>query len=375
MIRLLARQSIGLLVGAGAMLAMVMIAPTAAARWREAPAETGAATVVAAAPATPMLHYQGSLLDPATARPKADGDYPMSFRLYEAASGGSPLWTESKNVTVSRGLFATLLGDTTALNLAVFDGRELYLGVTVGSDPEATPRQPIAFVAHAIYAANADKLGGQAAAAFAPAAHTHDGAAITAGIVAEARIDPAIARDSEIMPIVVSNGGAGSGVDADLLDGLDSSQVIAAARSPLKFVEWTESFSVSTERRYFTANHLQVTPPANGVLLIQGRMRYNCPGNVTTQSLFGAFVSTAGGAPTSATGFTPGSAVVMGHAHRLEDSVNGGDFNPHVVFFPYAVTGGTTYHIWLGANGVNATNNACSASSPRIIATFHSDGL
>ena len=56
---------------------------------------------------------------------------------------------------------------------------------------------------------------------------TGDGAGLTSlnannlssGTVPEARIDAAIARDSEIMPAVLANDGPGSGLDADLLDG------------------------------------------------------------------------------------------------------------------------------------------------------------
>lgn len=70
---------------------------------------------------------------------------------------------------------------------------------------------------------DADLLDGQHASAFATAAHTHSGADITSGIVSETRIDAAIARDSEVFSIVTANDGPGSGLDADLLDGQHSS--------------------------------------------------------------------------------------------------------------------------------------------------------
>jgi hypothetical protein len=145
------------------------------------------------------------------------------------------LWTESKSVAVSKGLFTTLLGDTTALDLTQFDGRELYLGVSVGADPEAAPRQRIAFVAYSLYAANANKLDGQEATAFAPVSHNHDGGAIVSGAVAEPFIDPAIARDGEIMPIVLGSDGAGSTLDADQLDGQDSTAFAAAGHTHSQF--------------------------------------------------------------------------------------------------------------------------------------------
>jgi|CXWL01.1.fsa_nt_gi hypothetical protein len=69
---------------------------------------------------------------------------------------------------------------------------------------------------------NADLLDGNDVSAFALAAHTHDGADIVSGIVTEPRIDPLIARDAEVLPIVLAGDGSGSGLDADLLDSLNS---------------------------------------------------------------------------------------------------------------------------------------------------------
>lgn len=190
-------------------------------------AATQATVLRAVTVTTPVISYQGRLLDPATGQPKPDGGYTMSFSLYNVATGGGPLWTESKSVAVNKGLFNTLLGDITLLPAPLFNGQELYLGITVGSDPETTPRQRLAHVAYAIHAAdasNADALDGLDSTAFALANHTHDGSAITTGTVAEARIDPTIARVANIMPKVLGNDGAGSGLDADLIDGHDSSE-------------------------------------------------------------------------------------------------------------------------------------------------------
>ncbi|MFZ4662757.1 MAG: hypothetical protein ACOYNY_37475 [Caldilineaceae bacterium] len=135
---------------------------------------------------TPVIAYQGRLLDPVTGQPKVDGAYVMAFNLYTVATGGAPVWTESKSIQVNKGLFSTLLGDVAPLTLSIFNGQDLYLGVTVGSDPEAAPRQRIGHAAYAIYAqsaatsanatsaANADLLDGQDATAFATALHQHD---------------------------------------------------------------------------------------------------------------------------------------------------------------------------------------------------------
>jgi hypothetical protein len=103
----------------------------------------------AAVALNPVLQYQGRLSNPSTGDP-INGVQQMSFRLYDVANGGSALWTETKNVQVSGGLFSTALGDTTPLSQNLFNGQALWLGVTVGADLEAVPRQPLMAVAYAL---------------------------------------------------------------------------------------------------------------------------------------------------------------------------------------------------------------------------------
>ncbi|RLT36632.1 MAG: hypothetical protein DWI57_14560 [Chloroflexi bacterium] len=165
---------------------------------------------------THVLSYQGRLADPTTGAPKADGSYSMTFRIYDAATGGTILWTEIKDITVSKGLFSTLLGDTTALAATIFDGNDRWLGVKVGGDTETTPRMRLAFAPYASYALNAGTLGGQNSAFYRNATN------INAGTVADARVAATLTRDSEVLGLVTAADGTGSTLDADLLDGQDS---------------------------------------------------------------------------------------------------------------------------------------------------------
>ena len=80
-----------------------------------------------------LLQYQGRLSVPDSGEPAADGSYTMVLRLYSTPTGGSALWTEIKDVPVRDGLFSTVLGDQTALDRALFDGRSLWLGIKVAS--------------------------------------------------------------------------------------------------------------------------------------------------------------------------------------------------------------------------------------------------
>lgn len=105
----------------------------------------------------PYINFQGKLTNPDGTN-LTNGTYTIVFSLYTVASGGSNVWTESKSVTVSDGIFQTSLGDTTALPGSVdFNTGTLYLGVKVGTDAEMTPR--VALTA-APYAFNTDKLNG-----------------------------------------------------------------------------------------------------------------------------------------------------------------------------------------------------------------------
>lgn len=85
----------------------------------------------------------------------------MTFRIYDSATAdiNSPLWIETKNVVVSKGLFSTLLGDTAALPATTFDGNDRWLGVLVGADAETTPQAwPVPYASWAINAGNAAGL-------------------------------------------------------------------------------------------------------------------------------------------------------------------------------------------------------------------------
>ena len=104
---------------------------------------------------TSTIAYQGRLAD-ADGNPLTD-TYNMIFRLYDAASGGVPLWEEqwtgSNGVQVSDGLFNVMLGSLTPIPQSVITGSDsLFLGITVGTDDEMTPRVQLGSVPFAVQA-------------------------------------------------------------------------------------------------------------------------------------------------------------------------------------------------------------------------------
>jgi hypothetical protein len=111
-------------------------------------------TMVASAEAVPeLINYQGYLTDD-EGNPVADGDYQLTFRIYDQDVGGVPLWTEMHPaVPVSGGLFNVVLGSATPLNVA-FDV-DYWLGVQIGAEPQL-PRIRLTSVGYSYRANQAD---------------------------------------------------------------------------------------------------------------------------------------------------------------------------------------------------------------------------
>jgi hypothetical protein len=94
-----------------------------------------------------LLNFQGKLSDPAGKAVTAA--VPMVFNLYTAASGGSPVWTETQTVTPdSFGIYSVMLGAITPFNLLF--STPYWLGVAVGTDGEMLPRYRLASSAYAL---------------------------------------------------------------------------------------------------------------------------------------------------------------------------------------------------------------------------------
>jgi hypothetical protein len=118
---------------------------------------TGALAVSFAAPSRAagvpaVLVEQGRLLkkngNPVT------GAVTIAFAIYDAPVGGSVLWSEAQSITPDNGYFSAQLGDVTPIPSTVFNGALRYIGITVGTDPEMTPRQTVDSVPYALLATN-----------------------------------------------------------------------------------------------------------------------------------------------------------------------------------------------------------------------------
>ena len=102
---------------------------------------------------TTTISYQGRLAD-SGGNPVNSAGIGMQFRLYNADTGGSPLWNETHAaVPVEDGLFHVLLGSTHPIPVSLLaNNSTLWLGITVGSDSEMRPLEQIASVPYAMIA-------------------------------------------------------------------------------------------------------------------------------------------------------------------------------------------------------------------------------
>lgn len=107
------------------------------------------------AESTGTIAYQGRLAD-SVGNPLTS-TLNMTFQLYAASTGGAPLWTEqwtgSNSVQVSDGLFNVMLGSLSPISQSVIAGNgNLFLGITVGTDDEMSPRVQLGSVPFAMQA-------------------------------------------------------------------------------------------------------------------------------------------------------------------------------------------------------------------------------
>ena len=93
----------------------------------------------AAVTSTTVWPYQGRLNN--SAGTPLTAAVPMTFKLYNVSSGGTALWQEQwMSVQVTGGLFNVMLGSLIPIPQSVVSNNNLWLGITVGSDSEMTPR-------------------------------------------------------------------------------------------------------------------------------------------------------------------------------------------------------------------------------------------
>ena len=104
------------------------------------------------------MSYQG-YLENKSGQPVDDGNYILTFSLYDSESDGESIWQETHPlIPVVRGHFNVILGTVQTINLS-FD-RPYWLGVKVNDGEELTPRMVLTSTSYSFRALNADRVNG-----------------------------------------------------------------------------------------------------------------------------------------------------------------------------------------------------------------------
>jgi hypothetical protein len=188
--------------------------------------------------------YQGFLA--AAAGAPVNSTVSVTFRLYTAASGGSPVWAETQSIAVANGLYSVTLGSDTPLDLDF--ANPLFLGVSVGADAEMTPRQALSSVPYALRALSVE-----------------DGA-VGAGAIVDGSIGPAKLASCGLDQILKYTG-SGWACSAD------ANTTVAPGNSVTAATSFGQASSAGSSAQYARADHTHGTPalpaipaPANSVV-------------------------------------------------------------------------------------------------------------
>ncbi len=207
------------------------------------------------------INYQGKLTDH-DGTSVSDGTYSMHFRIYNVASGGTPLWEDVQSVDVTGGVYnVTIPADPVAnpFTEVLINSTSLYLGIAVESDSEMTPRQEITSTFYALKAGDADSLAGQTISDLDDTyVNENQANSVTSSMIVDSTIGAAdlgansvgsseIAtgavgsdeitdgsvsssdlKDGAALAEILDDDGSGSGLDADLLDGHNSDYFVSA---------------------------------------------------------------------------------------------------------------------------------------------------
>ena len=103
-----------------------------------------------------LINYQAKLTDGDGVA--LNGDYDITFKIYDEETGGTPLWTEAHTgVTVTNGLFDVQLGSITPLDLSFADTYWVEIEI---EGTTLSPREMLSTVPYAFRALVAESAGG-----------------------------------------------------------------------------------------------------------------------------------------------------------------------------------------------------------------------
>ena len=101
------------------------------------------------------LSYQGILLNN-NGQLVSNGDYLITFKVYDDLLGDTAIWEETQNLSVTDGIINAILGSVSPLNLSFDD--PYWLGITISNESEMKPRIELT---SASYSLNSKQVKGE----------------------------------------------------------------------------------------------------------------------------------------------------------------------------------------------------------------------
>ena len=102
-----------------------------------------------------LISYQGVLTDQQGAF-IPDGTHSLTLKIYDVLAGGSAIYTETQNISISKGLFNINIGSINPIPFTINFDKPYFLGVSVDFGAEMAPRTILTSVPYSLRAERAN---------------------------------------------------------------------------------------------------------------------------------------------------------------------------------------------------------------------------
>ncbi|MCP4633857.1 MAG: hypothetical protein GY855_13100, partial [candidate division Zixibacteria bacterium] len=83
-----------------------------------------------------LINFQGYLVD--SANNPLNGDYEITFKIYNDSKGGDLVWSETNIIPVEQGLYSIVLGKQNPIKQKI-EG-DIWFAMQINGQPEMEPR-------------------------------------------------------------------------------------------------------------------------------------------------------------------------------------------------------------------------------------------
>ncbi|MBU4263905.1 MAG: hypothetical protein KKC76_18775 [Proteobacteria bacterium] len=177
-----------------------------------------------------IINFQGKLTD--SGGVPLEGVYDMRFYICDSETGGSCHWTEDQSVTVIEGIYNLQLGAISDFPVDLFDTEPLFLEVNIYNTGTSiwetlSPRQQLTSTSFSMKSGDADTLDGSHAADFTSALifSNHETDASAHHVKTTSFTDLTDAAIDAQIPDDITVNYAGTAGNADTLDGLNATDL------------------------------------------------------------------------------------------------------------------------------------------------------